>query len=190
MTCEIPAEVATSTGLHRENSLRQFNYSQILGVPTASGMVPVVYRIMLRPNRGCGGGYRGIVHYGDTYTGLCELIPEYRHDIKCKRQVVYKFDALETYQSEEETRFKRKKGYDIIELPFTRTFYNGALYYRADYRAKNCSNSMCCYGYPADNDGIDETKVAPEAHAKVYPKNKQRSSKHKRTSGCGCGRKK
>lgn len=192
MGCEISAEVATSTGLHRENSLRQFNYSQILGVPTAVGMVPVVYRIMLRPNRGCGGGYRGIVHYGDTYTGLCTLLPEYRHDLKCSVKTIYKFDALERYYDEkkDEKSFKRKKGYDIIELPYTRTFYNGALYYRADYLAMECSNSMCCYGYPIDNDGEAETVIAPEASDRVKPKRKTHHMSAKRKTGCGCGRKK
>lgn len=200
MDCEIPAEVATSTGFHRENSLRQFNYSQILGVPTAVGMVPVVYRILLGPAH----GYRGIAHYGGTFTGLCEILPEYRHDLDCTTKTVYKFDALERYykndvdnpdaetpvEGKDETSFKRKKGFEIIELPFHRTYYNGALYYRADYLASNCSNSMCCYRYPADNDGDSETFVAPEAHAKVYPKQQRISHKSgKKRTGCGCGRK-
>lgn len=188
MDCEIPAEVATSTGFHRENSLRQFNYSQILGVPTAVGMVPVVYRIMLRPNKGCGGGYRGIVHYGNTYRGLCEMIPEYRHDIECKRRIMYKFNGLERYYNAEidETRFKRKKGFEIIELPFTRTYYNGALYYRADYDVQNCTGNSCCYGYPMDNDGDSETPVPVERY--INPK---RRTHHvgKRRTGCGCRRK-
>lgn len=188
MGCEISAEVATSTGFHRENSLRQFNYSQILGVPTAVGMVPVVYRIMLRPNKGCGGGYRGIVHYGGTYMGLCEILPEYRHDLHCKVRTMYKFNGLETYYNAEkdETRFHRKKGFEIIELPYDRTFYNGALYYRADYLVQNCSNDMCCYGYPVDNDSDIETELPVVRKAKLKRKTHHRS---KRTTGCGCRRK-
>ena len=47
MSCPVPAEQTGSTKLMKTNSLRQFNFAQVLGVPTAAGMVPVIYPIWL-----------------------------------------------------------------------------------------------------------------------------------------------
>lgn len=56
--CTVAAEQSGSTKMVKTNSLRQFNYAQILGVPTAAGMKPVIYPIWLHSK--CPGGVRGL----------------------------------------------------------------------------------------------------------------------------------
>lgn len=155
--CTISAQVGTSTKLHRTNSLKQFDYASILGVPNSVGMVPVMYQIKLSS---CG-GMRGVVFYGNSYDDLCFMYPQVQHEKDCAQGFLYKFDGIECIHDEDidETRFKRHKGLGEILVPFKRKFWNGTLIYKADYKLKACNNMLCCHGYPLDDDDDLTTPV-------------------------------
>lgn len=186
MDCTVKAEQSGSTGLTKTNSLRQFNYAQILGIPTSAGMVPVVYPIWLHAK--CPGGVRGIVHYGGTFTGRCNWYDENKEVVECEDTFAYRYNDLETIYDKEkdETRFRRHKGIAALHFPKKKVVYNGSVIYKAPYTIRGCDNDKCCYGYPIDNDNEVETPlVIPRA-----VKQKEKTKRKHRTSGCGCGSKK
>ena len=183
MNCEeIPAQAVSSTGLKRDNTLRQFN-SQVLGIPTPVGNVPVAYAV--RYSHDGKAVPRVMVQYGVSRRSFNEILPEFRHTIKGKKSFTYKFNGLETYYNadKDETSFKRKKGFAVFELPYSRTFYNGALFYRSDYAVKG---STCCYSYPVDDDHDSRTEVDLNRMRNVV-RQKPRRSKHTPNTKCNCG---
>ena len=184
MSCTIPAEQSGSTGLKKTNSLRQFNYAQILGVPTSAGMKPVIYPIWLHAK--CPGGTRGIVHYGGTFSGRCNWYDQHKDVVSCEDTFVYKYNGLETIVDEAkgETRFHRHKGFAHLNFTMKKTIYKGSAIWKAPYTIKGCDNDQCCYAYPIDNDNEFETPL--EIPRAVKQKTKK---KHRTTNGCGCGRK-
>lgn len=188
MSCTVSAEQTGSTKLTKTNSLRQFNYAQILGVPTAAGMVPVVYPIWLHAK--CPGGVRGIVHYGGTFTGRCNWYDENKTVVDCGDTFVYKYNDLEVKYDEAggETTFKRHKGYAHLNFNEKKTIYKGMPIYRAPYTLRPCEDDKCCYSCPVDDDHDSETPVAPQRAVRKKTTNK----KHRisTSSGCGCGSKK
>ena len=90
--CTVAAEQSGSTKMVKTNSLRQFNYAQILGVPTAAGMKPVIYPIWLHSK--CPGGVRGIVFYGGTFSGRCNWYDQNKVEEECEDTFVYKYNSL------------------------------------------------------------------------------------------------
>ena len=185
-SCRIPAEQTGSTKLTKTNSLRQFNYAQILGVPTASGMKPVIYPILLHSK--CPGGVRGIVFYGGTFNGHCDWYDENKAEVECEDSFAYKYNGLETIVDEEkgETRFQRHKGYACLGFPKKKTVYKGMPIWKAPYTIKGCDNDDCCLGYKIDNDNEIETPLEIPRAVRQKTKTKHRITTH---SGCGCGRK-
>lgn len=183
--CTVAAEQSGSTKMVKTNSLRQFNYAQILGVPTAAGMKPVIYPILLHSK--CTGGVRGIVFYGGTFSGRCNWYDQNKVEEECEDTFVYKYNSLETIVDEEkgETRFHRHKGFAHLNFPKKKVVYKGMPIYKAPYTIRGCDNDSCCYGYPIDNDNEVETPL--EIPRAVKQKTKK---KHRTTSGCGCGSRK
>lgn len=186
MDCAVPAEQVGSTGLTKTNSLRQFNFAQVLGVPTASGMRPVIYPIWLHSK--CPGGTRGIVFYGGTFDGRCNWYDQNKQEVECEDSFVYKYNGLEErYDAEKgETSYRRHKGYAQLRFSRKKTVYKGSVIWKAPYTIKGCDNNECCLGYPLDNDNEIETPLEiPRA-----VKQKSKKKKHRiATGGCGCGRK-
>lgn len=180
MDCAVKAEVSGSTGLEKTNSLRQFNYAQVLGVPTAAGMVPVIYPILLHCK--CPGGVRGIVHYGGTFDGRCKWYKETKETSCCGFDASYKYNGLEVIRDEEkgETRFQRHKGIAKLGFNKERTIWKGQAIWKAPYFIKGCDDKKCCYAYKENEE--PETEVANT----VSPTRKKKT----RTTSCGCGRKK
>jgi len=185
--CTVAAEQSGSTKMVKTNSLRQFNYAQILGVPTAAGMKPVIYPIWLHSK--CPGGVRGIVFYGGTFSGRCNWYDQNKVEEECEDTFVYKYNSLETIVDEEkgETSFQRHKGYAHLNFPKKKTVYKGMPIYKAPYTIRGCDNDSCCYGYPIDNDNEVETPLEIPRAVKQKTKKKHRITTH---SGCGCGSKK
>ena len=183
MSCPVPAEQTGSTKLMKTNSLRQFNFAQVLGVPTAAGMVPVIYPIWLHSK--CPGGVRGIVFYGGTFSGRCDWYDQNKTKVECEDTFIYKYNSLETIVNEEkgETTFKRHKGRAHLNFPKTKTIYKGSTIYKAPYTLRGCDNDECCLGYKIDNDNDVETPL-------VIPRAVKQKTKTKHSTGCGCGRKK
>lgn len=185
--CAIPVQVGTSTNLHRTNSLKQFDYASILGVPNSVGMVPLIYQIKLSS---CG-GMRGVVFYGNSYDDLCFMYPQIEHEENCIRGFLYKFDGLECIYNEEidETRFKRHKGLGEILVENKRKYWNGTLIYKADYKLKACDSGECCHNYPMDDDNDSATVVEkPNVRKEKVVTTAQPTAK---VTGCQtCGRRK
>lgn len=180
MDCAVRAEASGSTGLEKTNSLRQFNYAQVIGVPTAAGIVPVIYPVLLHCK--CPGGVRGIVHYGGTFDGRCKWYKEQKETVCCGFKGSYKYNGLEVRRNEEkgETTFKRHKGIAALNFikPFTK--WKGEAIWKAPYLIKGCDNKECCFNYQDNEEPeVEETKI-PARKAK----------KKTRTTSCGCGRKK
>lgn len=187
MSCTVPAEQTGSTRLMKTNSLRQFNFAQVLGVPTAAGMVPVIYPILLHSK--CPGGVRGIVFYGGTFTGRCNWYDQNKETVECEDTYVYKYNELETIVDEEkgETTFRRHKGLAALNFPRKKTIYKGSVIYKAPYTIRGCDNDECCLGYPLDDDNDSETPLDTPRAVKQKTKKKHRVASN---TGCGCGSKK
>ena len=187
MDCKIPAEQTGSTGLTKTNSIRQFNYAQVLGVPTAAGMKPVIYPIWLHSK--CPGGVRGIVFYGGTFDGRCNWYDQNKQEVECEDTYRYKYNDLETIVDKEkgEIRFQRHKGYACLNFPKKKVVFKGSVIWKAPYLLKSCDNDECCLGYKVDNDNEIETPLEIPRAVKQKTKRKHRIT---RSSGCGCGRRK
>lgn len=202
-SCIKVAENATSTRMKRGNSLKQFS-GQTLGIPTAAGIVPLVYKIQLRPvydcftkfhckkpEKTCGPvGVTAIVQYGNTYD--CRTYKEYRHDVDCNVNAVYRYDDLETIRDEEkgETSFYRHCGRQVVQLPYHRTFFNGGIIYKADKIAQSCSMDDCCNSYNCE-ERVPQFGTKKENSRKSTNKhNGTRPRHHKKSKGCGCRRNK
>ena len=186
MSCTVAAEQSGSTGLSKTNSLRQFNYAQILGVPTAAGMKPVIYPIWLHSK--CPGGTRGIVFYGGTFSGRCNWYDQNKTEVECEDTYVYKYNSLKVVHDEEkdEISFERQKGYAHLGFPKKKTVFKGGVIWKAPYTLRGCDNDKCCLGYPVDNDNEIETPLEIPRAVKQKTKRKHHIS---HSSGCGCGRK-
>lgn len=183
MSCTVKAEVSND-GLIKTNSLRQFNYAQVIGVPTAAGMVPVVYPILLHSK--CTGGIRGIVFYGNTFTGRTDWYDQNKTVVECEDSFSYKYNQLETIVNEEkgETRFHRKKGLAVLKFPKKKTIFRGSVIWKAPQTLRPCGDDTCCYSYPEET---EETEQQP----KIIKVNKvKKTNTTVRHSGCGCGSKK
>lgn len=210
MGCVINAESVGSTGLKKDNTLRQFNYHRVLGVPMSSGIIPVIYRVMLRRKKCCVDGemkvldghegVRAVVYYDGTYEDSCRWYEQTRHDMDCSISKIYKHDGLESYEKdvdccarsecaepyepEKETRFKRKNGRALLNYNYHRTWYEGCVMHKAPYRLENCSKGECCYSYNEEDNSpkeiITKDEIAVSSHTPVHRKVK---------TGCSsCGR--
>lgn len=187
MGCAVQSEQGGSTNMVKTNSLRQFNFAQVIGVPSAAGMIPVIYPILLHSK--CTGGVRGIVFYGGTYDGHCNWYDQNKQIVDCEDTFVYKYNSLETVVDEEkgETTFHRHKGYAYLNFPKKKTVYKGSPIYKAPYTIKGCDNDECCLGYPLDDDNDEGTPLVASRAVKQKTNRKHRIGSN---SGCGCGSKK
>ena len=180
MDCAVRAENSGSTGMEKTNSLRQFNYVQVIGVPSAAGMIPVVYPVLLHSK--CPGGVRAIVHYGGTFDGRCNWYKEDKEDVCCGTGFGYKYDGLEIKYNPEirETSFERHRGTALVSFPGKRTIWKGQAIWKAPYKIRGCDNKSCCFAY---QDIVEEE--APVETSQPL----RRAKKKTRTTSCGCGRK-
>lgn len=183
MSCTVRAEVSND-GLKKTNSLRQFNYAQILGVPTAAGMVPVIYPILLHSK--CTGGVRGIVFYGGTFDGRCGWYDQCKDTVSCDTTASYRYNQLDTIVDEEkdEIRFQRHRGTAVLHFPKTKTIYKGSTIYKAPLTLKPCDDDTCCFAYPQQEEEVEEPKTVV---VKRVIKQKAKRSSIKSNSSCGCG---
>ena len=205
--CAILAESSKSVGLKKDNTMRQFNYRRVLGVPTASGFVPIIFHVALRPKKCCDNGkmkrlegyegVRAVVYLDGTYEDSCYWYDECRHDIDCEYRKQFKFDGLEKkevdvpcharsecldpWEEEKETHFERRKGVADVKFKYHKTYYTGNVMHKAQYTLKPCTNQECCYGYKQEE--VEEkppTTPTPTPSTVIH---------RKINTGCACGRK-
>jgi hypothetical protein len=179
MDCAVKAEASGSTGLVKANSLQQFNYAQILGIPSAAGMIPVIYPVQLHSK--CAGGVRGIIHYGGTMNGRCDWYKEDKDVCRTGFGAGYRYNWLETITDEakKETRFCRHRGTASIDFVDTKEIWRGQAIWKAPYRLESCDNKNCCFNYKDNEEPVEEEIKLPATRKKKT-----------KTTSCGCGRKK
>lgn len=175
--CRLNTPADTSTRLKRDNSLRQFNYAQILGIPTPVGMVPVIYYLKYGECDDAARtafGNRGVIFYGDSYDSMCFLYPQQFNKVDCAENFIYKYDGIECVTSdviEGERWFERNKGMGQITVPFIKRFYNGTVMYRAPYKLKKCAPACCDSYFYQKSETTPETTEQPirTRHVEDYP---------------------
>lgn len=183
--CAVQADQTGSTKLMKSNTLRQFNFAQVLGVPTAAGMVPVIYPIWLHAK--CPGGTRGIVFYGGTFDGHCDWYDQNKQIVDCETSFVYKYNGLEVIEDKEkkEKRFQRHKGYASMNFPKKKTFFKGEVMWKAPLTLKGCDNDSCCLGFPEPQESVEEAKLPAKKKIRTSAPDKKKT----KVRSCNCGRK-
>lgn len=179
MACQaVVASVDTSTRLHRENTLRQFNYSLPLGFNVMGNWVPFTFNVLLTPTSG--------------YTAIVSAVPDdncwfYAQNINeyvCHNTVTawYNFmkeveDPCDAYVDSKGNRHTPKytklfEGLtNLFDFDIKRTCYSGQRFYKAPQKLLP-DGSVCrpeCWGSWKD-------KYEPEDRLVYTPQGYQAST--------------
>lgn len=138
----IAAQVTKSLVVDRTNTLHQFDTTDIIGLPSPVGKVPIVFYIRESEQ----GGRRGII-FGEDYDSVCFMYPEQEHEDWCSQPYDIKYDKIEEYDDGEEKGHYRNFGILDLWVSVCRKWYNGEVMYRPKLKIQGCGRRTG--GYPA-----------------------------------------
>lgn len=174
-TCEdytpITVEVSKSLNVDRTNTLHQFDTVGIVGLQSPVGKVPIVFYV----KDTCTSAHKGILYYDDLDT-VCWMFPEDYHAEWCRQPYMMKYDAIETYNTPVDTRFKRNYGFFDLWVSVWRKWYNGEIMYRPRLKIQGCGR----------RDGGYPQTVKQEEPTKVF--SPYQAPQTKNISHCKCGK--
>lgn len=170
----IPLQVDKTAKVLKTNTLHQFDFAQIVGVPSPVGKVPILFYVKEAEGR----GRRGIVYQSDYLDTVCWLWPESEHAEWCKQPYDMKYDKLVPFDNGVERGLRRNHGIFELWVSVWRKWYNGQIMYKPYKKLKNCSHDF--EGYPGKStvEVVEETKT--ERRVVQAPRKK------KVNHGCGC----
>lgn len=170
----IPLQVDKSVKVLKTNTLHQFDFAQIVGVPSPVGKVPILFYVKEAEGR----GRRGIIYQGDDLDSVCWLWPESEHAEWCKQPYDMKYDGLEPFDNGVERGLRRNWGILELWVSVWRKWYNGQIMYKPYKKLKNCVHDF--EGYP----GKSTVEIVEEK--KTERRVLQAPRKKKVNHGCGC----
>lgn len=169
----IALEVTKTANVRKTNTLHQFDFTDIIGVPSPVGKVPIVFYVKEGPGR----GRRGIVYFNDL-DSVCWMYPESEHAEWCKQPYDMKYDKLEEHNNGVERWYDRNWGIFQLWVSVWRKWYNGQVMYKPYKKIQGCGHDFD--GYP----GKATVEVVKEKTVKRAPR--QTPRKQRTSHGCGC----